>query len=55
MTVIGSPDTLTVSNSSGDISVFLIICVEAAESTINSLSSGLAVEVGAAAPSNFVW
>ena len=40
------------SNSSGDTSVMLITCIEAPETTTNSFSSGLTVEVDAAAHCN---
>ena len=46
-TVVGRRDTLTVSNSSGDISILLIICTDAPESTLNFFSSGLPVDVDA--------
>ena len=36
-TVVSSRDTLTVYNSSGDKSVLLIFCIDAPESTMNSL------------------
>ena len=49
----GKSRHLTVSNSSGDKSVLIIICTEAPESTINFLSSGLMVEVDSATQSNF--
>ena len=53
ITVVGSRDALTVSSSSGDKSVLLIISMDAPDSTLNSLSSGLTVEVDATAHSNF--
>ena len=49
MKVVGSREALTVSNSSGDKSVLLIVSIDAPESTINFLSSGLMVEVDAIA------
>ena len=44
---------LHVTISSGDKSILLIICIDAPESTINSLSSGLTVVVDATHQSNF--
>ena len=53
ITVVGSQDIVTVSNSSCVISILLIIRMEAPESTMISLSSGSTVETDAAPHSIF--
>ena len=47
ITLVEYHDTSTVSNSSGVSDILLTRCMDAPETTINSLSSGLTVEVGA--------
>ena len=44
MTVVGLLDVVTVSNSAEFKSFLLIMCIDAPESTTNSLSSGLIVD-----------
>ena len=52
ITIVGSRDTLTVSTSSSDKSVLLIMCLDVPESSTNYLSSGLTVEVDCIAHPN---
>ena len=46
VTVVGLLDVVTVSNSAEFKAFLLIMCIDAPESTTNSLSSGLRVDAG---------